>query len=841
MANSDYKVTGHGSFAPVAELSEAVDYLDTVFKLKGYNLPNSDSLRNGMAAMIEEEIVLVTAYGVGQCTVKRGCADTVPAQHPVDALVWWLDGVVGYDGVEYAGGEEVAVKQTPYTIGGGKLPMASAPPDDLKMNWRFFRPYAPGLLMARTDHWFVPQAMSSTDPELTLTWKDRDRVVQADQLVDHLFGNIGPEPGTSYTARVYNANQDLVRTEVGIIGTGSGASRVNSWTYQWSQAVIDLGLSSSPTGDIVTGYVHFCSNRQSFDSWQDYTIQIEVDTAGNFMRVAQFSTMAAQPTEEGSDEVVSGMMVSQMSEMVAQEPAEDGTIPDTGTVSSGMMVAALQESAGQLTSFYTVIQRNLFEAPYTYLARLGQPVDGAFAVTVAARPSDRLTDNHVVRARPDWPQGAGSVLPYNTVATPNFTPWITLKVALQFLETTAVVRTSSFFDGVPIFDVPIGTLALLNAEVVRVDGFSSDGEFVMLGRGCCDTVPAKHAAGSRLWFFEYMSGFDASGYPWNPASTPPGAAVQIKLVPNVYGPPLMDSEIPTDRLTIKRRVQRPLPPGRVVVNNRPWFEGAQAEPETTVRISWVGRDRITQGDQVFDHSAQDQGVENLQQHRLRMQITIRSTTPDTPPTVVTIRDVILDGNSFEYTYEMAQADGYKVGRLLGACGHVSAAFALTSIREDISATVAPTTNTGGYTTWTGADGTKKFGYESWQGYSILIRLPSYVCPPGQPPGGGQQGGGNGLPDGGNGEPGTSTPTNPGSGHDDPAKPLDPIDNSGGGDTDNGGGPPEPPEPPPDWPDPVDPTPQPGPDDPNPELSAHWDTNWDRHWDAYQGDDIGGPN
>lgn len=60
----------------------------------------------------------------------------------------------------------------------------------------------------------VPPLVSN---EFSLSWHHRDRVLQADQLVDASMGSIGPEPGTTYTARVH-LNGVLVETVAGIAG-----------------------------------------------------------------------------------------------------------------------------------------------------------------------------------------------------------------------------------------------------------------------------------------------------------------------------------------------------------------------------------------------------------------------------------------------------------------------------------------------------------------------------------------------------------------------------------------------------------------------------------------------
>ena len=55
---------------------------------------------------------------------------------------------------------------------------------------------------------------------LDLAWAHRDRLLQADRLIEHEAGSIGPEPGTTTTVRVYHANSNaLLHTASGLAGT----------------------------------------------------------------------------------------------------------------------------------------------------------------------------------------------------------------------------------------------------------------------------------------------------------------------------------------------------------------------------------------------------------------------------------------------------------------------------------------------------------------------------------------------------------------------------------------------------------------------------------------------
>jgi hypothetical protein len=68
---------------------------------------------------------------------------------------------------------------------------------------------------------------------LAVTWSHRDRIIQADQLIDTTQGNIGPEIGVTYRLRIYSPDGTLRRTYSGITGT--------SQTYALANEIADGG------------------------------------------------------------------------------------------------------------------------------------------------------------------------------------------------------------------------------------------------------------------------------------------------------------------------------------------------------------------------------------------------------------------------------------------------------------------------------------------------------------------------------------------------------------------------------------------------------------------------
>lgn len=801
MANEDYEKRGSGDFCPVAELAIAVDYFTDIFSIKNLVGAEDEPLEVGMAALVDDEIVRVTEVGAGYVRVARGCADTIPAPHDVNALIWFYEETVGTDGREYAGGETVTAKVTPNTTS-AVYPIENAPPNEITMNWRFSRPYAPGRMQQNSDPWFVSNLLSADEPQLVLTWAHRDRVVQADQLIDHFETSIGPEPGTTYFARIYKGDEPTPRrTEVGITGT--------SWAYQWSQALVDLDHAASPEGNDVDGRIEFGSYRDDLESWQFYTLPFVLNNQGVFLRAAQLGQMVVQEpdAESGFDDgtPLAGMFASSLSTMTIQQPDEGTGFDDTPL--AGIFVSQLVSSAGQETSFYMPMTRTLFEAPYTYSIRQeGFDPATARVLTVAARPSDRLTDTQSMYSR-IRPESGGAALPFEFRGQGAFTPWLTIATDLDYLTRTATIRTTSLTDGVPLTSVAPGQMAIINAEVVRVESIS-DG-IVTIERGCADTTPARHPRNSRIWFFEAGCMMDTTPWPRPPVPRPAPADtlthLEYKSVPTVLGPPLALDQVPTDRLALDQRKWRPFPPGQVTVNGQEWFKGAFAEPDKAIVIRWSHRNRITQGANILDHNAPAVAPEPGTTYRLSITVMVPPKTPQGSYVRVLVREVYVEGDRFDYTYEMAYSDGFRVARLLGVCGTVSVAMRLDAYRD---------------------------GLDNWQGYSFMLRLPAPVCAPGQNPGGGSGDGGQ-EPGRGNGDNG-NTPDYPPTGPGDDQGDDDPLNNGGG---DNGGGPKPPDKPPVDWPDPVDPGPDDTPDPPPGE--GRWDIAWDHFWAERTGDDPGG--
>lgn len=766
MANSDYTTYSGGPFGPHAILAAGLSWLDTTVTFRGLNNPRFEPLAAGEAVLIGNEIMMVTSISGSTMTVKRGCSDTTPRQHVEDEDIWWL-GTTNSNEKEYVGGDQVGVKVLPFLPAGRALDIEMAEPKGLTFNYRAIRPYPPGQMRVSGSRWYEAVVLSGDEPALSFTWVHRNRIIQADQLVGHEDASVIPEEHQHYLFQVRNGAGTVVRTETGLLGEAA--------QYTWEQAMADFGLVVDPVGNLTPGTIYFASSRDGYDSWTGYDIPFFVNNKMVYLFVAQ----VAQQTAQVNDEVqLPGMFAAQ----VAQQTAQADDLPTTRTV----LVSSANELVSQLHSAATPLTRAVFESPYTQLLRRNLDPLAKRVTTAAARPSDRLTDAHLIYGR------NRNTLPFDEVDHPPFTPWVTIDEDASHLATSLRVRKSSLYDGVPLTNVTVGQMAAINGEIVRVAEIAST--HVRIARGCVDTVPAYHRAGSRIWFFEAANGFNRPDQSWAVDDT-----IGTKVVPAVYGPKLDPARMPTDTTKIANRVMRPFPPGEMLANGQPWFRGVVMRPDMVVTFTWVQRNRLVQAKQVIDHHWQNIAHEPGTKYRL--QIAIRRDN-----TRIVIREAIVEGTTWAYGYQEAKVDGLRASSLLGACGYVIVPLYIDAIRD---------------------------GLTNWQGYSIPLQLPGPPCPINKPPGGGQ---------GPNSDNPGQGPNNGQNGGDNGNNENDRDNEVPNTDDDNDDGPPPPPPPPPPtpvppptWPpvppDPIDPQ-QPGEPDPE-DTGEHWDYTWDIHWDAYR--------
>lgn len=212
-AESAYAVRAHGNWVPSATLSAAITAAQTVLPIAAAS--DMDTVAIGSAALIDDEIMRIDAIDLTALTVTvgRGCADSVPKPHALGARLWCYDAAGGTDPREYALSDVLSVKLLPRT-GSAVLDLAAATADTITLAQRAYRPYPPGKLLLNASAY--PAAILGA---ITTAWVPRDRVVQADQLIDTTAAGIGPEAGVTYALTHYGEANTALRTQTGLAVT----------------------------------------------------------------------------------------------------------------------------------------------------------------------------------------------------------------------------------------------------------------------------------------------------------------------------------------------------------------------------------------------------------------------------------------------------------------------------------------------------------------------------------------------------------------------------------------------------------------------------------------------
>lgn len=227
----EYEERGGADFCPVATIVEAAPLSGvpgTDFTITGGYLLDrvavgSWALWAGVEAGSFELVRVDDIDGdAGTCSLGRGCADTPPIAHAAGARIWFAGDWVGSDGREYVDGETVKAKVLPRTPS-DQLDPSQATEMTVEMAQRWIRPYAPAQLRLNGDA-YPDQVVG----DLAVTFVPRDRLLQADQLVDSEMAGVGPEDGTTYGLELYDtADESLLYSETGIASTPASIPESN--------------------------------------------------------------------------------------------------------------------------------------------------------------------------------------------------------------------------------------------------------------------------------------------------------------------------------------------------------------------------------------------------------------------------------------------------------------------------------------------------------------------------------------------------------------------------------------------------------------------------------------
>lgn len=240
-------------------------------------------------------------------------------------------------------------------------------------------------------------------------------------------------------------------------------------------------------------------------------------------------------------------------------------------------------------------RRMVQEAPYWLLVQelghsqaddlLAEDPDAGTMLASGERPSSDALSVQV------WADPGTGYLQEEPV---EFVPTALLAADVSDDPTECIISVS---DWTGLEDLTTGTLAAIGDEFVRIDGISATS--ITVGRGCLDTVPMNHPAGTPVICWQHMANATASQFA-------AGEIIAVKMLPQTGFGTLPLVQAPEDQVTLASRAIRPLPPGN--------FRGdglfVQMLSGTEAVLSWAHRDRLAQTSGVFDdYTSPDIGPE----------------------------------------------------------------------------------------------------------------------------------------------------------------------------------------------------------------------------------------
>lgn len=280
----------------------------------------------------------------------------------------------------------------------------------------------------------------------------------------------------------------------------------------------------------------------------------------------------------------------------------DNMVLRAGQVEFGrtVTITALQDSFGLPATVYRAPSDNGYitpdtipyipdiqvamEAPYRTLAQYLSETDlgalhptSGYLVAYAVRPEGMAQSfelqTRVAPAAFALAEDQGAWCPGGTLAT-----------AVGYMDNTAVLANAKDLD-----QVQPGTAALIGTEIVRVDALDAATATLTIARGCADTVPAQHTAGTAVLCFD---GFGAAAT----VEYTDSVTVESKLLTSTSSGQLDVGLAPTLPVAFSGRAARPYPPANVMLNGMRY----PSEISGDLELTWDHRDRLLQSDALID-------------------------------------------------------------------------------------------------------------------------------------------------------------------------------------------------------------------------------------------------
>lgn len=140
----------------------------------------------------------------------------------------------------------------------------------------------------------------------------------------------------------------------------------------------------------------------------------------------------------------------------------------------------------------------------------------------------------------------------------------------------------------------VGSAGMIGQEVVAITAYDPLTDTFTVARGCADTIPWPHVAGSTMWLIDDDVASDRQAYA-------EGESVETKLLTRTSRGLLLWDDAPVTTTPVVARRDRPYPMADMRVDGQSVYgpEVTSIEPHFT----WVNRNKVVQDDQLVGHAA----------------------------------------------------------------------------------------------------------------------------------------------------------------------------------------------------------------------------------------------
>lgn len=223
-----------------------------------------------------------------------------------------------------------------------------------------------------------------------------------------------------------------------------------------------------------------------------------------------------------------------------------------------------------------LVNRLVIESPYLELVQvIGQ-------ATVDAQLADAPESGYVCAIAARDSNATKAVMydsvstTYDQVGTLDFSPFAILSGDIGFLETTFSIVGADDLE-----EVIIGAWLQVDDEIMCITDIAPG--VISVKRGCLDTIPAIHASGAKIWFWDNYALIDSTEYSI-------GNTVNVKLLTVNPKGQLAIGDAPIDQVAIVGRAAKPYNVANLKINGVYYADSVTGD----LVLTWASRNRIQQ-------------------------------------------------------------------------------------------------------------------------------------------------------------------------------------------------------------------------------------------------------